>query len=92
LQRGQIYQVSKIDSSIVPPLFYLKDLQGDAKTGRYYEKQLFKAPDPTDKNFSFEVEEELATKKVNGVKYTFCKFLYYPNKFNMWIPKANFTK
>jgi hypothetical protein len=81
--------VDKVDSSVSPPLYYLKDLMKDKLNGAYYKEQLFKTSAPNyQKNF-FEVEKVIATKKYNGKKFYLVKFLYYGSKFNQYIPEEN---
>jgi hypothetical protein len=90
LQRGQIFEVALVDTSKQPTLYRLKDLLNDNLPGFYYGEQLEKAPDPNYKVDFFEVEKILAKKTVNKKKMYFVKFLYYPSKFNQWIPETNF--
>jgi hypothetical protein len=89
VQRGQIFEVSLVDSSKNPSVYQLKDLLADPVPGFYYSAQLEKAPDPNYKQDFFEVEKILAKKTVKKAKFYFVKFLYYPSKFNQWIPAKN---
>ena len=61
----------------------------DKVPGHYYFEQLTKAPKPDYKSDFFLVETILDTKTVRGKKYYFVKFLYYPSKFNQFIPVEN---
>lgn len=72
-----------------PVLYQLEDLLNDIVPGYFYSENLVKCPPITDEQF-FEVEKVLKTKTIKKQKYYFVKFLYYPNKFNMWIPETNF--
>lgn len=72
-----------------PVLYKLKDLLQDPVKGFYYKQQLTKAPDPNYKKDFFEVEKILKSKTIKGVKHVFVKYLFYPSKFNQWIPKKN---
>lgn len=56
----------------------------------FYSEQLTKCPPPEYKKQFFEVEKVLKRKKVKGENYFFVKYLYYPSKFNQWIPEKNF--
>jgi hypothetical protein len=56
----------------------------------FYREQLTKTSKP-DNDF-FLVEKIIAEKKVKGVKHLYVKFLYYPDKFNLWVPESNITK
>jgi hypothetical protein len=71
-------------------LYKLKDLLGDEYPGHFYKEQLVKAPDPNNKKRFFEVEKILKTKKVKNKTFYLVKYLYYPAKFNQYIPEENF--
>jgi hypothetical protein len=88
-KRGQIYEIAKVDSYVSPALFFLKDLMKDNVEGSYYREQLVKSEKPDYKSNFFEVESILGTKKVKGKKYFLVKFLYYPSKFNQYVPSEN---
>ena len=90
LQRGQIFQIQHVNASVLPPLYTLVDLMKDKVPGHYYFEQLTKAPAPNYKTDFFMVDKILGEKKVRGEKYYFVKFLYYPSKFNQFIPAKNF--
>ena len=88
-KRGELFQIKKVNSSINPPLYTLMDLMKDEKPGHYYREQLIPTEAPNfDQNY-FEVEKVISEKKVRGKKYYLVKFLYYPNKFNEFIPEEN---
>jgi len=61
----------------------------DEVKGHFYSEQLTKCPSPEKKNHFFEIEKVLKTKTIKKTKYLFVKYLYYPNKFNQWIPETN---
>lgn len=88
LKRGQIFQVEEVEAGVHPELFKLIDLMKDPVPGFYYQDQLKKTNPPTEERL-FEVEKVLQTKKVKGKKFYLCKFLFYPAKFNLWIPEEN---
>ena len=88
-QRGQIFQIAQIDASVLPPLFSLIDLMKDKVQGHYYFEQLTKAPIPNYKSDFFLVEKVLSKKRFRGKTYYLVKFLYYPSKFNQYIPEEN---
>ena len=89
MQRGQIYQIKGIDSGEKPPLYSLVDLMNDTVPGHYYKEELLKAPSVNYKKHFFEVEEILAKKYINKKLYYYVKYLFYPKKFNQWIPAKN---
>ena len=57
--------------------------------GSYYKEQLVKTEKPDYKKNFFEVEKILSSKIVRGKKYFLVKFLYYPSKFNEYVPEEN---
>lgn len=62
----------------------------DDVPGFFYREQLRK----TDRAAAsadrpFEVEKVLKTKKEKGKKLFLVKYLFYPAKFNQWIPEEN---
>lgn len=72
-----------------PELYSLVDLMGADLKGQVYGAQLRIAPNGDDPDFVFEIEKVLKTKKVKGKDFVLVKYLYYPDKFNQWIPKTN---
>lgn len=79
-----------MNSSLPIPIYTLVDLLKDKVSGFFYKEQLTKCPAPNYKTNFFEVEKVLKTKTINKKKYFLCKFLYYSNKFNQYIPEENF--
>ena len=61
----------------------------DKVEGHYYFEQLTKAPTPDYTQDFFLVEKVLGEKLVRGKKYFLVKFLFYPNKFNEYVPEEN---
>ena len=57
--------------------------------GHYYKEQLTLAPKPDYKNDFFAIEKVIKTMKRKKKKYYFVKYLYYPSKFNQFIPEEN---
>jgi len=76
-------------SYISPVLYHLRDLMKDNVPGSFYKEQLVKTEKPDYKTNFFEIEKILGSKKVKGKKYFLVKFLYYPSKFNEFIPEEN---
>lgn len=76
-------------SEVNPPLYSLVDLLKDKVPGHFYTEELLKAPNVNNKKHFFEVEEILKTKVVRSKSFYFVKYLYYPKKFNQWIPAEN---
>ena len=73
----------------MPPLFSLIDLMKDKVPGHYYFEQLTKAPVPDYKSDFFLVEKIISKKVVRRKVFYLVKFLYYPSKFNQYIPEEN---
>ena len=82
--------MSEIRAEIIPVLYKLIDLNKDPVEGHYYREQLTKAPAPKPSDYFF-VEKILGQKKIKGVEHYLVKYLYYPNKFNQYVPKSNLT-
>lgn len=61
----------------------------DSVPGHFYREQLLKSEAPDFQNNFFEVEKVLKEKISKGKKYYLVKFMYYPNKFNEYIPEEN---
>ena len=72
-----------------PALYTLIDLMKDEKPGHFYREQLIEAETPNFEQNYFEIEKVISEKKVRGKKYYLVKFLYYPSKFNEYIPEEN---
>ena len=64
----------------------------DRVGGHFYEEQLTKVPNPNFKEDYFFVEKILGEKKVHGQKYFLVKYLFYPSKFNQFVPEQNIKK
>ena len=61
----------------------------DKVPGHYYFEQLTKAPVPDYKSDFFLVEKIISKKVVRRKVFYLVKFLYYPSKFNQYIPEKN---
>jgi len=72
-------------------MFKLVDLMNDSVDGQFYKEQLTKAPPPKPSDYFF-VEKVLGKKKIKGVQHYLVKYLYYPNKFNQYVPVDNLKK
>jgi len=83
-----MFRVKEVLAQTKPELFKLKDLLDDEVPGFFYKEQLRKTG-PADESRAFEVEKVLKTKTEKKKKWYLCKFLFYPAKFNQWIPEEN---
>jgi hypothetical protein len=88
-KRGAIYQISEVNSTKTPVLYSVVDLMKEKLPNFFYSEQLTKTRKP-DKDF-FLVEKVIGKKKMKGISYLHVKFLYYPEKFNLWVPESNIT-
>ena len=78
-----------MDSGEKPPLYSLVDLMNDKVPGHFYKEELQKAPSVDYNKHFFEVEKVIKKKTIKKKLYLYVKFMYYPNKFNQWIPFEN---
>jgi len=86
-----LFQISEVRAEIDPVMFKLKDLMNDEIPGQFYKEQLTKSPAPKSSDYFF-VEKVLGRKKINGIQHLLVKYLYYPNKFNQYVPMTNLKK
>lgn len=70
-------------------MFTVVDLMNCPLKQNFYASQLTKAPNPNFEKNLFAVEKVLETKKIRGVKYYKCRFLYYPPKFDQYIKESD---
>ena len=72
-----------------PPVYKLKDLDGEELKGMFYEKELQKVIKEDD---MYEIEKILKKRgRGNNVHYL-VKWLGYPNKFNSWVSASEVNK
>ena len=64
-----------------PPVYKLKDLNGEEIGGVFYEPELQLSAIPEE----YIIEKIISTKTVKGHKLYFVKWLGYPDTFNSWI-------
>lgn len=60
----------------------------DEVPGWYYAQQLKPAIKPT-RSTDWLIEDVLKKRTVRGKKQVLVKYLFYPPKFNQWIPAGN---
>ncbi len=61
----------------------------DKVPGHFYKEELTRAPNIEFKNHFFEVEKIIKKKKIKKKLHYYVKYMFYPNKFNQWIPAEN---
>ena len=86
-----MFQISEIRAEVEPVMFKLCDLMKDSVPGQFYKQQLTKSPAPKQSDYFF-IEKVLGKKKIKGIQHYLVKYLYYPNKFNQYVPEQNFKK
>ena len=73
-----------------PPVYRLKDQQGEMIEGVFYEPELQKVEKEDD---VYQIEKILKRRKLKGrVAEVFVKWRGYPDKFNSWIPANQVQK
>lgn len=87
-KRGQLFIISEILANVKPILFKVVDLFKAPQDGFYYREQLTKTLAPKVDEYFF-IEKIVKKRKVNKKEQFLVKFLYYPSKFNEWVPKEN---
>ena len=70
-----------------PPVYRLKDYDGDIIDGSFYEPELQKIHIDVDK--PFKMESILERKKEGSIHMVLVKWLGWPSKFNSWIPEKD---
>ena len=72
-----------------PPVYRLKDQQGEAIAGVFYETELQHIVKTDD---VYKVEKILRRKKEHGKLYYFVKWLGWPEKFSSWVAASDVTR
>ena len=80
MDRGNIHCSQRIPRS--PPVYRLKDYDGELIEGVFYGNELQKVVKTDD---VFKVEKVLKTRTRKRKKEYLVKFMGYPDKFNQWI-------
>ena len=70
-------------------LYRVKDLLDEDIDGHFYEEELQAVT--KDINSIYKIEKVLKTRKRQGVKELFVKWLGWPKKFNSWIKESDLT-
>ena len=83
-----MFQISEVRAEDTPVMFKVFDLMKDPVEGLFYKEELTKSPAPRESDYFF-VEKILGKKKIRGIEHYLVKYLYYPNKFNQYVPKNN---
>lgn len=84
----EIFTISKTISRR-PPVYKIKDFDGEELQGTFYEKELQKVIKHDD---NYEIEKVLKKRgKGKHVQYL-VKWLGYPNKFNSWVTASQINR
>jgi hypothetical protein len=81
---SEIYKIERIDNKQSVVCYYLKDLNGEDLTGKFYNEELQKVAKPE----YFEIEKILRSR--NNKREYLVKFRDYPD--SVWIPAADLKK
>ena len=84
---GEVFTVAKRYRREDVPIYRLKDYDGDAITGSFYQQELQKV-DLSDDNL-FKIETILKSRGTGQNKQYFVKWLYWPKKFNSWVKASD---
>ena len=76
----EIFKIKRIDTSQIPTVYYLEDLNKEPISGLFYRDEL--TPVHLPEFFHIDI---LKSKIVNGRKQHFVRWRGYPDSFNSWI-------
>ena len=79
MQRGAIYKITGVDTTVRPYLYQLKEEDGTPLERKYYGENLKYAPNPDDIDHG--VERIVDEKMENGVKKYKVRWSFYPEKY-----------
>lgn len=83
----EIFKIETKSDEQVKPVFKIKDGQENISEIRYYPEELQKV-----KENLYRVEKIIKTRKVNGKKQFFIKWLNYPDTYNSWVEENDLKK
>jgi len=69
-----------------PPVYRVKDQQGEVLDGVFYEQELQKVDKEDD---VFKIERIVSKKKIKGKVFYLIKWRGYPDKFNSYVPASD---
>ena len=81
----EIFEISQRISRI-PPVYKLKDYDGEEIQGTFYENEL---QNVIKSDHIYRVERVLKRRKVNGKVQYLVKWLGYPDKFSSWVDQVH---
>lgn len=73
-----------------PPVYRVKDSNGEVILGTFYEQELQKVR--VDKDQLYIIEKVLERKKRDGINQVLVKWKGYPKSMNSWIPASSLVK
>lgn len=71
----------------IPPVYQLKDYDGELIQGSFYEQELQKVNLASDK--VYHIEKILKSRVVKGEKQVFVRWKNWPEKFNSWVKASD---
>lgn len=81
---GELFQIVDVDKSRRIFMYRVKAYDGEPITGNFYSYELVKVR--LDPHQLYKVEKILKTRKKGKKKEHLVKFLYWPPKYNQWLP------
>ena len=83
---GEVYTIRNRFKRNGIAVYQIQDWYDEKIDGTFYQFELQKVN--VSKNDLFKVEKILKTRTRNGRKEVFVKFLHWPRKFSVWLPKS----
>ena len=83
---GEVFKIASRRMRDGLPIYVLKDWNGDAIKGTFYQEELEKVT--VDENTAYKIEKVLKKRKVRGREQLLVRWLHWPKKFDSWIPAS----
>ena len=84
---NEVYKIYKIDDSIYPTVYYIKDLKDENIDGLFYEQELLKTTIP-----NYKVIDEVVIEKEGRKNVYIVSFKGLPQKFNERLYKKEYDE
>ena len=81
---GEHFKVSKRYTRQGIPVYRLEDMSGEMLEGSFYENEVQRVKVP--KNKQYKIDKVLKYKKVGRQKQALVRWLFWPAKFDSWVP------
>lgn len=80
----EVFQIKKVLTNLPQPRYILESLDGEEIKGSFYEREITKS-----NHEIFKIEKILKTRKLNGKKQYFVKWLGYSSNENSWVDEKD---